>query len=215
MRIFHKIIFRKGTAKRTSTAKPIQTKHFSKIINAFINHYYQTIILHPTIEGDAILNNGFSVRQIESRDMNSLKQITYTSFPSFFRSIAAQSQYSEGQVLISEEQGTAVGFAKLVKFHVEGGKFGCILGIAVLPQFRRKGIATELVKAGTECMKNDGAMAVFATAERINFASLAVFDKAGFRRMGFLSLWRIFGWRIFEFYRDIRLGPGHVVLMYD
>ena len=159
------------------------------------------------------VNTAFSVRQMESSDMNSLKQITHTPFPSFFRSIATQSQYSEGQVLVSEAQGAAVGFVKLVKFHVDGGKFGCVLGVAVLPQFRRKGIATGLVKAGTECLKCDGARAVFATAEWINFASLAVFNKAGFRRMGFLSLWRLFGWRIFEFYRDIRFALGHVVLM--
>ena len=90
---------------------------------------------------------------------------------------------------------------------MDGDKFGCILGVAVLPQFRRKGIATGLVKAGAKCLKYDGAIAVFATAEMINFASLAVFNKAGFRRMGFLSLWPLFGWRIFEFYRDIKFVP--------
>jgi len=161
------------------------------------------------------VNTAFSIRQMESSDMNSLEQITHTSFPRFFRDIATHSQYSEGQVLVSETQGTAVGFVKLVKFHVGGGKFGCILGVAVLPQFRRKGIATGIVKAGTKCLKNDGAIAVFATAERINFASLAVFNKTGFRRMGFLSLWRLFGWRIFEFYRDIRFALGQIVLMYN
>ena len=147
--------------------------------------------------------------------MNSLKQITNTSFPRFFQYIATQSKYSEGQVLVSEEQGTAVGFVKLVNFHMDCDKFGCILGVAVHPDFRRKGIATGLVNAGTKCLKSDGATAVFATAEWINFASLSVFDKAGFRRMGFLSLWRLFGWGIFEFYRDIRFSLGYTVLMYD
>ncbi|HLN90020.1 MAG TPA: hypothetical protein VK253_08140, partial [Candidatus Binatia bacterium] len=61
--------------------------------------------------------------------------------------------------------------------------------------------------------KNGGAIAVFAAAERWNFASLAVFKKAGFKRIGFLSLWRFFGWRIFEFYRDIRFDIGQIVLI--
>lgn len=161
------------------------------------------------------MSTAFSIRQMESSDMDSLKQVTPTSFPRFFRSIASQSQYSEGQVLVSEAQGVAVGFVKLVKFHVDGGKFGCILGVAVLTKFRRKGIATDLVKAGIKCLRNDGSIPVFATAERWNFASLGVFNKAGFRRMGFLSLWRLFGWRIFEFYRDIGFALGQIVLMYN
>jgi ribosomal protein S18 acetylase RimI-like enzyme len=152
---------------------------------------------------------------MESSDTDSLKQITHTPFPKFFQHIATQRQYSDVQVLVSEAQGKAVGFAKLVKFHVEGDKFGCILGVAVLPQFRRKGIAIGLVKAGTKCLKYDGATAVFATAETMNFASLAVFNKAGFRRMGFLSLRRLFGWRIFELYRAIKFSIGHIVLMYN
>jgi ribosomal protein S18 acetylase RimI-like enzyme len=152
---------------------------------------------------------------MKSSDTDSLRQITHTSFSRFFKEIATLSQYSEVQVLVSEAQGKAVGFVKLVKFHAKGGKFGCILGVAVLPQFRRKGIATDLVKAGTECLKYDGATAVFATAETINFASLAVFNKAGFKRMGFLSLRRLFGWRIFELYRAIKFSIGHIVLMYN
>ena len=158
------------------------------------------------------MSTAFSIKQIESSDLDNLKQITNTSFPEFFRSIAAQSRYSEGQVLVSEAQGTTVGFIKLAKFHLDG-KFGCIFGVAVIKQLRRKGIATGLVKAGAKSLEYGGAIAVFATAERWNFASLAVFKKTGFRRMGFLSLWRLFGWRIFEFYRDIRFDFGQIVLM--
>jgi len=98
---------------------------------------------------------------------------------------------------------------------VGDGKIGCILWLAVHPQFRRKSIASTLVKAGTERLKHDGARAVFASVQRRNVASLAFFSMQGFRKMGFLGLWRLFGWRIFEFYRDIWFAPREIVLMYD
>jgi ribosomal protein S18 acetylase RimI-like enzyme len=155
------------------------------------------------------------IRQMLTSDMDRLKQIIDASFPRFFRFFASHSLDSEGQVLVSEAHGTAVGFAKLVEFHVGGDKFGCILWLAVHPQFRRKGIASALVNTGTELLKHNGARAVFASAQRRNIASLAFFSMQGFRKMGFLGLWRLFGWRIFEFYRDIWFAPGEIVLMHN
>ena len=90
------------------------------------------------------MNATVAVRQMKLSDTDNLRQITHTSFSRFFREIATMSQYSEAQVLVSEKQGKAVGFVKLVKFHVKGGKFGCILGVAVLPQFRRKALPLTL-----------------------------------------------------------------------
>ena len=161
------------------------------------------------------MNYEFTTRQTTPSDMANLKQIIDLSFPRFFRFFATHSLNEEGEVLVSETQGTAIGFAKLVEFQVDGGKFGCILWLAVHPQFRRKGIASALVNAGTELLKHDGARAVFASVQRRNVASLAFFSMQGFRKMGFLGLWRLFGWRIFEFYRDIWFAPGEIVLMHN
>jgi ribosomal protein S18 acetylase RimI-like enzyme len=117
-------------------------------------------------------------------------------------------------VLVSETLGEAVGFVKLVDVQVGSRKFGCIVWIAVHPQFRGRGIATALVNAGFERLKHSGAKAVFAAVRRRNTASLTVFGRQGFREMGFLELWRLFGWRIFEFYSNIWLAPWVVVLMH-
>ncbi len=111
--------------------------------------------------------------------------------------------------------GDVVGFVKLIEFQIGGGRFGCILWVAVHPQFRRRGIAAALVNAGVEGLKRAGAGAVFASVQRRNIASLTVFGWQGFRRLSFLELWRLFGWRMFEFYREIWLAPGEVVLMHD
>jgi ribosomal protein S18 acetylase RimI-like enzyme len=161
------------------------------------------------------MNSEFAIRQILPEDINSIKQIIGLSFPRFFRFFAAHSLHSEGEVLVSETQGTAIGFAKLVKFQVGGGEFGCILWLAVHPQFRRKGIASALVNAGTERLKEESARAVFASVQRRNIASLTVFSKEGFGKMGFLGLWRLFGWRVFKIYEDIWYAPGEIVLIHS
>jgi len=161
------------------------------------------------------VNSEFTIRQTVPSDADRIKQIINMSFPRFFRFFATHSLHEKGEVLVSETEGLIVGFAKLVEFNLGGGKFGCILWLAVHPQFRRKGVASALVNAGTTRLKDDGARAVFASVQRRNAASLAVFSWQCFRKMGFLGLWRLFGWRVFKFFSDIWFAPGEIVLMHD
>ena len=161
------------------------------------------------------MDTEFIMRLMAPDDRDKLKQIIDISFPRFLRFFATHSLHEEGEVLVSETQGIVVGFAKLVEFNLGGGKFGCILWLAVHPQFRRKGIASALVNAGTMRLKDNGAKAVFASVQRRNAASLSVFSRQYFRKMGFLGLWRLFGWRAFKFYSDIWFAPGEIVLMHD
>lgn len=162
------------------------------------------------------MNSGFRVRPMIPSDAGGLEEIVDMSFSWFLRFFTLRSIREEGQVLVSEKLGAGVvGFVKLIDVQVGRNKFGCILSVAVHPQFRRRGIATALVNAGLEYLKHAGGKAVFASVQRRNTASLRFFGGKGFRRMGFLELWRLFGWRIFEFYSDIWLGPGEVVLMHD
>jgi ribosomal protein S18 acetylase RimI-like enzyme len=161
------------------------------------------------------VNGEFNLRRAMSSDMTSLKQVVDLSFPRFFRFFASHSLNEEGEVFVCETQGTVVGFAKLIEFNVEGKKYGCLFWIAVHPKFRRKGIAGALTDNSIRCLKQDGVRAVFASTQRRNVAALSVLSLQGFRRIGFLDLRRLFGWRVFEFYRDIWFAPGEVVLMHD
>ena len=161
------------------------------------------------------MNTSFRVRPMSPNDFGELAGVIDKSFSWFARSLALHSVREERRVLIGEAQGTAVGFVKLTNVQVGSGKFGRIQWIAVHPQFRRKGIATALVNAGFESLTHAGATAVFATVRRRNTASLTVFGSQGFRKMGFLELWRLFGMRIFEFYKEIWLAPWIPVLVRD
>jgi len=157
-----------------------------------------------------------SIRQMSPNDASRLKEIADWSFSRFMGFFAVHSLFSEdGQVFVTAVQGSAVGFAKLIDFTVGGSKFGCILWIAVHPDFRQKGVAAMLTTEGFRRLKQDGAKAVFASTQRRNTHALSVLSQSGFRRISFLQLWRLFNWRVFEFYGDIWLAPGEVVLMRD
>jgi len=162
------------------------------------------------------MNPKSSIRQATSSDRAKLKEIIDVSFPRFFRYFASHSVNSEeGKVLVTETKGVISGFAKLIEFNIGGHNYGCILWIAVYPSCRRRGIAFILTNAGIEYLKNDGVQAVFASTQRRNSSAQATLAKAGFRRMGFQGLWRVFGWRVFSFYREIWYAPGEIVLMHD
>lgn len=154
-----------------------------------------------------------TIRKMTQNDEKQVKQIIDQSFPKFYRFFAAHSLTEEGQVLVCEVQTTVAGFAKLIDFLIIGKKYSCILWIAVRPSFRRKGIAAKLTNNAVQRLKKNGTKAVFASTQRKNVAALTVLVQQGFRRMGFLDLWRLFGWRVFEFYRSIWFAPGEIVLM--
>ena len=135
------------------------------------------------------------------------EKIIDLSFPIFFRYFALQSVSDLSEpVLVNEADGVIAGFAKLIEFQVGDGKYGCILWIAVHPSYRRRGIAFNLTNAGIDYLKIHGAQAVFASTQRRNRKALATLGKAGFKRMSFLDLWRLFGWRIFNFFVGYLVG---------
>jgi ribosomal protein S18 acetylase RimI-like enzyme len=160
--------------------------------------------------------NKFSIRQMLPSDTTRLREIVVLSFSKFMGFFAVHSLLSEeGQVLVAESEATIVGFVKLIEFQLGGGKFGCILWIGVHPEFRRKGIASSLTNEGINHLKQDGAKTVFASTQRRNIGAQNLLIRNGFRTVGFLQLWRLFNWRVFEFYGDIWLAPGEIVLMHD
>ncbi len=153
-----------------------------------------------------------TIREAKQSDITKIKDIIVSSFPRFFRFFAAHSLADEGKTLVYETEGAIAGFARLIRFQVAGKQYGCVLWLATHPRYRRRGIAEQLVLAGTAELRRDCASAVFASIQRSNKASLRTFYKAGFVRISFFALWRLFGWRVLGFYRGIWYAPGEVVV---
>lgn len=155
------------------------------------------------------------IRNATKTDLPKIKEIIDHSFPRFFRYFALHSvsDFSQPTILAKSDEKVA-GFAKLINFTVGETKCGCILWIAVHPSYHRKGFGVSLINAGVSYLKESGANAIFASTQRGNKGALAAFGRAGFERTGFLGLWRLFGWCLFEFYSDIWYAPSEIVLMY-
>jgi ribosomal protein S18 acetylase RimI-like enzyme len=154
-----------------------------------------------------------TVRDAKSGDQQSIKEIIGLSFPLFYRYFAARSVKNlDEPLLVSEADGGAAGFTKLIEFTIAGVKYGCILWIAVHPKFRRRGIALQLTKASVECLKRRGAHAVLASTQKHNRGALGALAATGFERTRFKDLRGRFGWHVFGFYGNIWYAPGEVVL---
>jgi GNAT superfamily N-acetyltransferase len=155
------------------------------------------------------------IRLASPSDMSRLKEIINASFPRFYRHFSNRSVTSKtGAVLVSEDNGIVAGFVRLTEFNLGGRRFGCVFWLAVHPRFRRKGLAGGLIKAGVDWLLRRGAVAVFATVGRGNVGSIGAFEGVGFVCVGFLGLWRLFGWRVFRLYCGVWFFPYEVLLMY-
>jgi ribosomal protein S18 acetylase RimI-like enzyme len=155
------------------------------------------------------------IRIARKDDLPEIKGVIDASFPMFFRYFAWHSvQDCSEPTLIQQVDGAAAGFAKLIHFEISGLKYGCILWIAAHPNFRHRGVASALTQASLEHFRADGVRAVFASTQCRNIGAMSTLMPVGFVRVGFLGLWRLFGWGVFGFFRAIWFAPGEVVLMY-
>lgn len=155
-----------------------------------------------------------SIRSACKEDLAGIKSIIDASFPRFYRYFAWHSVLDQSEpTFIKEVDGSIAGFAKLITFNVNRVKYGCILWIAVPPEFRCRGVALSLTQAGLERLKAQSVRAVFASTQHHNVGALSTLRRAGFAPVGLLGLRRLFGWSVFGFFRSIWFAPFEVVLM--
>ena len=84
------------------------------------------------------MNTSFIIRPMSRNDFSGLTEVIDTSFLWLVRSLALHSVREGQQVLISEAQGTAVGFVKLTNFQVGSDKFGAYNGSRFTRNFAEK-----------------------------------------------------------------------------
>jgi ribosomal protein S18 acetylase RimI-like enzyme len=150
----------------------------------------------------------------QKEDLAEVKKVIDASLSRFYRYFAWHSVQDRVEpTLVHQFDGALAGFAKLIHLEIDGSLYGCILWIAVHPQFRRRGIASALTQAILERFRAQGVRAIFASTQRHNIGALSTLKQAGFVRVEFLGLRRLFSWSLFRFYGAIWFAPGEVVLM--
>ena len=86
----------------------------------------------------------------------------------------------EGSVLVAEEGDLILGYIFLKSKNISTGRIGVINHIFVDPEFRGKGIASQLMKAGEEWFRSKNLRRVRSTVTLTNEPSLNMVKKFGY-----------------------------------
>jgi ribosomal-protein-alanine N-acetyltransferase len=155
----------------------------------------------------------FIIRRAEQYEKEAIKNICRASFDPLYGYFAIRSLNLPNQVLVADIKGRIVGFAKLRLIRINKDLIGNILWIAVLPEFRQKGIATALIEAALNCFKNFRVKKVYVSVRKDNSIAHKLFKKEGFRKIGFRELKKLYGYSVIKFYLKTYTFPTEFVLV--
>ena len=136
------------------------------------------------------------VREAEPTDIPDIIQINQKTLPEnypehFFREI--YERYSKA-FLVVEGEGKLLGY---IMCRMEGGvsnfglrwvRRGHIVSVAVLPKYRRQGLATQLIQESTKALATEyNAKEVILEVRITNLPAIQLYEKLGFQRIRILS----------------------------
>ncbi|MFX0169070.1 MAG: GNAT family N-acetyltransferase [Candidatus Hodarchaeota archaeon] len=139
---------------------------------------------------------GYVIRRAEPNDIPEIVQINLDTLPEnypehFFLEI--YERYSNAFFVV-ETEGKLIGY---IMCRMEGGvsnfglrwvRRGHIVSVAVLPDFRRQGLATELIQQSIRAMTTEyKAREVILEVRVTNLAAIKLYEKLGFQRIRTLS----------------------------
>lgn len=134
------------------------------------------------------MQTAFTIRRFEPADLERVMEINQICLPenyspSFFMSIY---QRFPETFVVAEEGGEVVGYAMCraergFGFGLFGGaKRGHLISIAVLPDFRRKGVASALMREVMKGLVGYGCGDVFLEVRASNIDAVGLYRKLGF-----------------------------------
>ena len=134
------------------------------------------------------MQTAFIIRRFETADLSRVMEINQTCLPenyspAFFMSIFQRFPES---FVVAEEGNALAGYAmcrveQRFGFSLLGGaKRGHLISLAVLPDFRRRGVASALMKAGMKALAAYGCETLFLEVRVTNIAAVGLYKKLGF-----------------------------------
>jgi len=131
----------------------------------------------------------FSLRQFSAEDLDSVIEINRICLPENYASFFFMDTYRScpSAFVVAESDGRIVGY---IMCRIEHGfsdikrlrflRKGHIISVAVLPEYRRAGMATELVKRALQALREMNADECFLEVRTTNDQALKLYEKLGF-----------------------------------
>lgn len=126
--------------------------------------------------------NGFSVRQVSETEAGTLTEIHKKCFPRYWNREAFTDFFSvKGTCafLVEENENPVAMVVYRVSFDQAD-----ILTLAVLPQWRRNGLAEKMLGEILGGCKISGVKKIFLEVEEVNIAAFNLYEKSGFKQIG-------------------------------
>ena len=136
------------------------------------------------------MQESFKLRNFALNDLQSVMWINRVCLPENYMDyffIELHRKYPE-TFIVAEENGTVVGY---IMCRIESGlsnfgfsglmKKGHIVSVAVLPEFRRKGIGQALIVESMKAMRTYNAKQCFLEVRVTNTAAVSLYKKLGFQ----------------------------------
>jgi ribosomal-protein-alanine N-acetyltransferase len=131
----------------------------------------------------------FSLRQFSAEDLESVIEINRICLPENYASFFFMDTYRScpSAFVVAESDGRIVGY---IMCRIEHGfsdikrlrflRKGHVISVAVLPDYRRAGMATELVKRALQALREMNADECFLEVRTTNGQALKLYEKLGF-----------------------------------
>ncbi len=109
--------------------------------------------------------------------------------------------------LVAEESQVVVGMAVAELEEKEAKRVGHIWTVEVLPPYRRKGIATRLLREVEERLRRRGAVECYLEVRTDNEAAIRLYEKLGYERVGVMRDYYGPGRHAYLMVKDLRNTP--------
>jgi len=122
------------------------------------------------------------VRNYQPKDLPELHKIDRVCFPEGVAYILRELRFFVEQknsiTWVAEDEDRIVGF---VIAQIEKRRFGHIITIDVLPEYRHRGVGSQLLQQAEKWLENNGAVIVYLETAMHNKPAIRFYEKHGYR----------------------------------
>ena len=153
-------------------------------------------------------------RQADKSDREDIKEVLVKSFTPTYAYYAQKSFVKLDNVLAAEDKGKVVGVINWRILRVGGQKIGYLFWLAVLPEYRRMGIAKGLIQEVIKKIQQEAGLAeIYAAIEKHNEPSRRLIESLGFSFISRLDMKKKYGLRCPRLYFQMMLLPKEDLFM--